>query len=152
MRANRNLMTIPLEECQHRHVYRLRSNNLTLGVFNLDAQGFIGIREKFRQRFLFTEYHWDTGEPYGTANPYEDLAELPEHIELRENDPPIDIRRGRRVEWRAAENSESGTHADWFYLDDDSPMGFSEDDPFFPVVSCYRPLFDYLDGFASDKS
>ena len=80
---------IALEDCGPRHIYRLDSRNLRLGVFNLDTKGFIGIRLKFGNRFLFTEYHWDTGEPYGTAKPLEDRGPLDDTIELRENDPTV---------------------------------------------------------------
>jgi hypothetical protein len=71
---------IPLSNCKSRHAYRLRSRNLNLGVFNPANSGFIGIREKFGNRYLFTEYHNDTGPPFGTAHPIEAVAELPAEI------------------------------------------------------------------------
>lgn len=151
MVADRSLEVIPLEECRHRHIYRLQSRNLALGVFNRETRGFIGIREKFGDRFLFTEYHWDTGAPFGTANPYEDMGELPEGIELRENDPPVDVKTGRRVEWRREEDADSGIVSRWYYIDDGTPMEFSEDEPVFPVTATYRPLFDFLDRLESDR-
>ena len=46
-------------------VYRLRSRNLKIGIYDGDM-GFIGIRTKFGNRFLFTEYHWDA-EYFGTV-------------------------------------------------------------------------------------
>lgn len=144
-----NIKVIPLEECQHRHIYRLQSRNLTLGVFNLDTKGFIGIREKFGERFLFTEFHWDTGAPYGTANPYEDMGELPAGIELRENDPPVDPKTGRRVEWRKEEDP--GRLGRWYYIDEGTPMDFSDDDPVFPVSPTYQQLFDFLVRLQSEQ-
>lgn len=72
---------IPKAECSLRSVYRLDSRNLSVGVF--DGKGFIGIRTKFKQRFLDREYHWDDGPPHGTAKPLERLAvEAPEDVAL----------------------------------------------------------------------
>lgn len=68
--------TIPLDRCKHGFLYRLDSRNLRYGVFNEKTKGFSGIRRKFDMVFLFEEYHWDTGEPYGTAKPLEELEDL----------------------------------------------------------------------------
>ncbi len=65
---------IPLSECQHGHLYKILSRNLKIGIFNQTDKGFIGIREKFGSLYLFTEYHWDTGVPFGTVKPQEDLG------------------------------------------------------------------------------
>jgi hypothetical protein len=75
---------IPLDECKHGVVYRIYSRNLTHGVFHNVTQGFIGIREKMGDVFLFSEYHWDTGPPFGTARPLEELGPLPEGIAVAE--------------------------------------------------------------------
>lgn len=73
---------IPLERCRARVVYRLRSRNLSAGVFD-GRCGFVGIREKFGSHFCFTEYHWDQGPPYGTVFPLEAMRlVLPEEISL----------------------------------------------------------------------
>jgi len=73
-------MYIPLTACQLGHVYVIRSRNLSVAVYD-GANGFIGIREKFGQRYLFTEYHHDQGAPYGTVHPLKDLGPLPAGIE-----------------------------------------------------------------------
>lgn len=78
---------IPLTECVKRRTYRLKSRNLAFGVFDGET-GFLGIREKFGHRYVFTEYHWDTGAPHGTVEPLEDLCvELPETVLLAEHMP-----------------------------------------------------------------
>jgi hypothetical protein len=69
------------------HLYRLRSRNLHLGVYDGDG-GFIGIREKFGDRYLFTEYDCRCGPPYGTATPVEDLGPAPEGLEISSRDNP----------------------------------------------------------------
>ncbi len=68
---------IPIEECIQGHLYRIHSRNLDLGVYREDIGGFIGIREKFGDHYLFTEYHSGLGPPYGTVHPQEDLGPCP---------------------------------------------------------------------------
>ena len=64
---------IPLDQCKHGFLYRITSRNLNTGVYNAKTKGFIGIREKFGDLYLFTEYHWDLGPPHGTVRPIEIL-------------------------------------------------------------------------------
>jgi len=74
---------IPLADCINGAVYRIRSRNLAIGVFVQAANGFIGIRTKFSSRYLFTEYHYDTGAPCGTVMPIEKLdIKVPEGVLL----------------------------------------------------------------------
>lgn len=73
---------IPLPACKSRWLYAIMSRNLSMGVYNQESRGFIGIRTKFGTRFLDTEFHWDTGEPFGTAIPYAALEQVPDDIEL----------------------------------------------------------------------
>lgn len=77
---------IPLSECKNRGVYKIDSRNLSYGVFDEKHKGFIGIRYKFGDRYLFTEFHWDTGAPFGTVMPEKFIEMLPEEIELKEGD------------------------------------------------------------------
>jgi hypothetical protein len=74
---------IPLDQCITGHLYRIHSRNLKLGIFD-GKTGFIGIRLKFGFKYLFTEYHWDQGPPYGTVQPQEDLGPIPDDIEIYE--------------------------------------------------------------------
>lgn len=67
-------------------MYRIASRNLISGVFSKETSGFVGIREKFGRVYLFEEYHVDTGKPYGTASPYEDLGEIPSDLEVKETE------------------------------------------------------------------
>ena len=68
---------LPIAHCQHGWLYRIYSRNLNLGVYRSEDHGFVGIRHKFGRRYLFAEYHWDTGAPFGTANPLEAICECP---------------------------------------------------------------------------
>lgn len=87
------------EQCLHRHVYRIRSRNLSFGAYNANTGGFCGIREKFDRRYIFEEYHWDNGPPYGTVHPQEDLGELPEGLEPVETLGTFGSESGREVWW-----------------------------------------------------
>lgn len=73
---------IALDDCVVGAVYRLRSRNLLVGVWN--GKGFVGIREKFGDEYLFTEYHYDSGPPFGTVRPDEDLGMTLESMSLTE--------------------------------------------------------------------
>jgi len=68
---------IPLDECRHGGLYKIHARNFYLGVFNFLNSGFIGVREKFGNKFLFTEFHWDTGPPFGTVKPIKLIEECP---------------------------------------------------------------------------
>ena len=67
---------IPKSACQDRTLYRIRSRNLTLGVYNAPTGGFIGLRRKWSDTYLSEEYHYDNGPPYGTARPVEALPDV----------------------------------------------------------------------------
>ena len=76
---------IALDACRDSMLYRLMSRNLRLGVFSIAKRSFLGMREKFGARFAAEEYHRETGPPFGTAKPQEELPErLPDNIEMLE--------------------------------------------------------------------
>ena len=127
--------TIPLSECQPGHIYRLRSRKLTVGAFNQADDGFVGIREKFGSRSLFTEYHRDIGPPHGTAAPYEDLGPLPDGIEAKEYEA-FDSETKRQVEYLPKPGDPKGA---WYYVD--TGEVFDGDS----LMRDCRPLFEYLD-------
>ena len=87
---NRATNKIPMEECIARRVYKIESRNLTVGVYD-GKQGFIGIREKFGHRNLFTEFHWDQGPPFGTVSGQMDTGvDLPNDVALAESLGTVD--------------------------------------------------------------
>jgi hypothetical protein len=73
---NKPMETIPLDQCVNGGFYRVCSRNLSFGVFIQKSQGFVGIREKFGNEYLFIEYHCDT-EIFGTVYPRELLETCP---------------------------------------------------------------------------
>ena len=131
---------ISLSECKKRRVYKLHSRNLSFGVFDGDT-GFIGIRTKFGSRFLDTEYHWDTGSPFGTAHPEEDTGiDVPEEIILHvhENEGnPVDKITGRDV---AFNKPITDGGKGWFFKDTgESSMNI------FPIIFNNKRLFEFLE-------
>jgi hypothetical protein len=94
-----NLGKIPIGQCIKGRVYKINCRNLSCGVYNGDG-GFIGIREKFGDEFLFTEYHWDQGPPFGTVSGQEDTGiDLPPDVEVRESLGTYDTLSGRPLVW-----------------------------------------------------
>jgi len=77
---------IAQDNCKQGYLYKINSRNLSYGVYD-GKQGFIGIREKFGSKYLFTEYHYDQGAPYGTVFPEKELEKIPDGIELCEYFP-----------------------------------------------------------------
>jgi hypothetical protein len=50
---------IDLVDCTDRRLYRIRSRNLSLGVFSAQSGGFFGLRTKLDDIYIFQEYHVD---------------------------------------------------------------------------------------------
>ena len=135
---------IKLEDCKHRRLYRIYSRNLSFGIFNEKAKGFIGIREKFGNLYLFTEYHWDTGPPFGTVHPKEELELLPEEIECRESFDTIDGKTDRPIKF---DKPRKDGGRGWVYTDTDEACPLTEDQKYQdvdPVSPTNKPLFDWL--------
>jgi len=78
---------IPLKDCKHRGIYIINSRNLTIAVYDENTHGFTGIRLKFHDYFLDTEYHHDADPNHGTATPLQYLHQLPDHIHHNEQTP-----------------------------------------------------------------
>jgi len=138
---------IPLDQCKHGYLYKIHSRNLGLGVFNSKDNGFIGIRTKFSSRYLFTEFHWDTGIPYGTVKPERELEKIPDAIIIAEELDTIDDITKRSI------NFDKPTYQGgrgWFFTDtnEDCPMKYGSPQKYQqvkPVSLNNKELFNYLD-------
>jgi hypothetical protein len=74
-----------MEDLENRRLYRIRSRNLVVGVWDEANHGFIGVREKFGSKYPFTEYHWDWDVNCGTVSHMEPMDEfLPDDIPVEE--------------------------------------------------------------------
>jgi hypothetical protein len=125
-----------MENCIKGRVYKLKCRNLSLGVWN-GRDGFIGIRTKFHDRYLFTEYHYDTGR-HGTVIDAEDTGvNIPEDIPIRERFNTIDLDTCRPV---AFDKPISEGGKGWYFTD----TGESNQD-----IKAFSPsneeLFEFLD-------
>jgi len=116
-------------------VWRIRSRNLTIGVFDGD-EGFIGIRTKFESRLLFTEYlareHGGTKHlPFDTVTPIERVGQVPEGIEITDHLGSVCQCGSTSIRWTGPP-----APAPWECDDCDEPLSFRKPN---------NPLFDYLD-------
>lgn len=127
---------IALENCKHGFLYKIDSRNLITGVFNQESKGFIGIREKFGDEFLFTEYHWDTGAPFGTVKPQEELCQLPENIQVKEDLGIVDKKTKRSV---AFDKPVADGGKGWYFIDTKE-----EDQNIRPMYVENKELFDWI--------
>ena len=123
---------IPMAECKQGFLYRISSRNLPYGVYNGNG-GFIGIREKFGDRFLFTEEHWDTAEPFGTVMPLEEIEQIPEGIVPVERTSVVDAAH-QELSW--LQDADGGR---WVVAETgDKPKGI-------PTGIENKALFEYLE-------
>ena len=134
-----NDQMISLENCKHGYVYEIDSRNLSHGVFNSKDNGFIGIRNKFRNNFLFTEYHWDTGEPYGTVIPLKELEKVPDDIEIKVDLGIIDSFTGKLINFdKPVVEGGKG----WYFVETGVVCANKN-----PVTLDNKKLFEYLNKF-----
>jgi hypothetical protein len=135
---------IPLAECKHGWTYRIRSRNLSFGVFNKETEGFVGIRSKFDDLYLFTEFHWETGAPHGMVSPLEAIEECPVK-DLREDFGPRCVDCEGAVHFIRNDRHGSGT-GDWMHVVE--PEGCPNKGPLNGSdrwgSTQNGPLFDYL--------
>jgi hypothetical protein len=93
---------IQKSELKERGIYRIRSRNLDFGVYD-GNEGFIGIRQKFDSRYLFTEYlsrSWGgTKIPFDTVTALEQVGSVDESIALKEVLGSVCESCGKRAWW-----------------------------------------------------
>lgn len=68
---------IPIEKCRDGYVYAIYARNSSIGIYNTLNKSFTVSRIKFGSNYLFDEYHWDTGAPFGTVKPYREMWQAP---------------------------------------------------------------------------
>lgn len=130
-----------------RGVYELRSRNLVLGAYREETRGFIGIREKFGDHYLFEEYDRATGGLLGTATATRFTGILvPEDILLAERGEPevVCSECRREVGWTAYDDGRSGGW--WLHAEDATTcweMG-GQDNCGVPVGVANTALLDFL--------
>jgi len=68
---------LKMVELREGGTYRIIARNADIGIWMLRIRGFLILRTKFSDTFLFVEYHWDTGEPHGTVKPLAFIEDSP---------------------------------------------------------------------------
>lgn len=68
---------LKMEDLKQGYLYRVVCRNADFGIWDSEQKGFVIRRIKFGDIFLFTEYHWDTGAPFGTAKPIAEIEKAP---------------------------------------------------------------------------
>lgn len=75
---------IKMGDLKNSHSYKIWARNAYVGIWVKSEKGFMISRYKVgKNPYLFVEYHWDTGIPYGTVKPLELIEKCP--LELKEN-------------------------------------------------------------------
>jgi len=127
---------IPMNECIPRRLYEIHCRNLILGVYD-GNEGFIGIREKFGSEYLFTEFHYDQGAPFGTVDGQIDTGiDLPENIELANYGKSLDRDTMREVYF---DKPVADGGRGWVFVDTDEP-----DENIRPALVQNEDLFNWL--------
>lgn len=140
---NDDSLFIPVGELEHGCVYEIVSRNLYVGVWDSQANngggGFIGIRQKFGDSYLFTEYEHTTGGNFGTARAFKKLdVKLPKGIVIGIDVEFLDKTNGRLIEFTSP-RPPYGTGRGWVYSD------AKEEVPTDNVLRVQnKPLFDIL--------
>jgi hypothetical protein len=127
---------ISFERLERGKVYRIVSRNLVVGVFA--GRGFIGIRTKFGNRFLFEEIEWTRDEHFGTARAWKELGKI-ENIPLSKTLGTVcGICRSPAEFDKPKDEGGRG----WFHAD-----GTELCKPLSPVAVKNRALFDRLESY-----
>lgn len=129
---------LKIQECKHGYLYELHSRNLTYGVYNSENSGFIGIRTKFKSRYLFTEYHWDTGSPFGTVKPSKEIEPCQQKIIIADNLGSECLNCFELVDFNQDRK--------WFHLK------YNNCDTIRPCTRRNKDLFEYLDLYINSQA
>lgn len=126
---------IKREDCKHGYTYRIHSRNLVVGVFNEKLSGFVGIREKFGDHFLFIEFHHDNGPPFGTVRPLREIEKCPVE-DIRDHLDTICCECEKKANW--IPDTPEELHGEWRHTE------LTDCTKAQPVAPRNKPLFDYL--------
>lgn len=68
---------LTINELKPYYLYKIRARNGRYGIWLPEGEGFLIRREDFGDYYTFVEDHWDTGAPFGTVRPTEELEPTP---------------------------------------------------------------------------
>ena len=58
-------------------MYLIDARNAFIGIYSKKEKAFTISRHKFGRNYLFDEYHWDIGAPFGTVHPLKEVGQAP---------------------------------------------------------------------------
>ena len=89
-KAPNGMEYLSIEECKPGFLYEIRGRNGSVGIYRVIPQDearrqqfchvFDLSRHKFGSNYVFGEYHYDDGEPYGTVFPLRELEQVPPEV------------------------------------------------------------------------
>jgi hypothetical protein len=133
-------MSIPIEKCEERKIYKIDSRNLNIAVYCGEG-AFIGIRTKFGDEFLFTEFHRDMGPPFGTVTCISDTGiVLPRRIKTDEHLGIMDTNTKRFVYYKTTSKGNMWDFCRRLNIDDEEAKKNIK-----PISLRNDALFDFLD-------
>jgi len=131
-----------------RHVYRLTARNFFLGAWDAAHGGFLGIREKFGNRYVFTEYFAEQDRSSGTAHAWTDAdAVVPDEIELTEYLGTQCSEHKRRARFVESVPGAFPTRGRWVHADDETELDGDDS----PMSISNQALFDFLEPLAAEE-
>ena len=68
---------LKMSEMKEGYTYHIHARNARIGIWFGKHKSFAISRHKFGSNYIFEEYHWETGAPYGTAKPIEEIEKSP---------------------------------------------------------------------------
>jgi len=68
---------LKINEMEEGYTYYIHARNAKIGIWFGKHKSFVISRHKFGDNFLFEEYHWDIGAPFGTVRPVEKIERSP---------------------------------------------------------------------------
>lgn len=68
---------IPMYNLKQGYLYKIHARNAGYGIWNYTTRGFIISRVKFKENYVFEEYHWDASKDFGTAQPLVEIEKSP---------------------------------------------------------------------------
>ena len=71
------MIYLKIPELKDGYTYKINARNASFGIWRKSKNSFIISRWKFGANYIFEEYHYDTGAPFGTVNPLEEIEKSP---------------------------------------------------------------------------
>lgn len=101
---------ILIKDCKDGYLYIVSARNAIIGICHDNGKAFEINRLKFNNRFLFDEYHWDTGAPYGTVCPLKEIEKAPE---FKTDEEKLEYLYNKEIELESEKISLDPEYAKW---------------------------------------